>query len=94
MNPFYVPGAGPYVLTHSVGCLPRVSRDALEKGFMQPWEEGGGAAWPVWLQRIDEFRSTLADLFGNSLGRCVATTPISDDRDRGFILHDEAEILR
>lgn len=64
MNPFFVPGPGPYVLTHSVGCLPRVAREALDAGFMRPWAEGGGAAWPLWLQRMAEFRAALAELFG------------------------------
>ena len=29
MNSFLVPGPGPYLLTHSVGCLPRAAREAL-----------------------------------------------------------------
>ncbi|HET9475247.1 MAG TPA: aminotransferase class V-fold PLP-dependent enzyme [Steroidobacteraceae bacterium] len=66
MNSFLVPGQGPYLLTHSVGCLPRVARDALDSNFLRPWAERGGNAWPDWLQQVDGFRSALADLFGGA----------------------------
>ena len=66
MNSFLVPGSGPYLLTHSVGCLPRVARDALETSFIQPWIEHGGHAWPDWLQRVDDFRVALANLLGGA----------------------------
>jgi selenocysteine lyase/cysteine desulfurase len=53
-------------LTHSVGCLPRAARQALETGYLAPWAERGGAAWPEWLQRIDDFKALLAELFGGA----------------------------
>jgi kynureninase len=65
MNPdFFVPGDGPYLLTHSVGCLPRAARDVLDSGFLRPWSELGGNAWPEWLRQVDGFRAALADLLG------------------------------
>jgi kynureninase len=66
VHSFLVPGQGPYLLTHSVGCLPRVARDALDSSFLRPWAERGGNAWPDWLQQVDGFRSALADLFGGA----------------------------
>jgi len=63
---FLTPGPGPYVLTHSVGCLPRTARDALEAGYLEPWAADGGHAWPAWLERIDAFRAALARLFGGA----------------------------
>ncbi len=66
VNSFLVPGPGPYLLTHSVGCLPQVARDALDSSFLRPWAERGGNAWPDWLQQVDGFRSALADLFGGA----------------------------
>ena len=66
MNSFHVPGSGPYLLTHSVGCLPHVARDALDANFIRPWTERGGNAWPEWLQQVDGFRSALAQLFGGA----------------------------
>jgi len=66
VNSFLVPGPGPYLLTHSVGCLPRVASDALQSDFLRPWAERGGNAWPDWLQQVEEFRSALAQLFGGT----------------------------
>jgi selenocysteine lyase/cysteine desulfurase len=64
LSEFLTPGSGPYVLTHSVGCLPRAAHGALEAGYLQPWAERGGNAWPAWLERIDDFRAALARLLG------------------------------
>ena len=66
MNSFHVPGKGPYLLTHSVGCLPRMARDALEANFVQPWAERGGNAWPDWLGQVEGFRVALAQLLGGT----------------------------
>lgn len=64
MSSFFVPHGGPYLLTHSVGCLPRAAREALDADFIRPWMERGGNAWPGWLQQVQEFRGALARLFG------------------------------
>jgi kynureninase len=61
---FYVPGPGPYALTHSVGCLPIHGAAAIERHYLQPWRHQGGDAWPAWLCAIDEFRESLAALLG------------------------------
>jgi kynureninase len=66
VDSFLTPGPGPYLLTHSVGCLPRAARDAFDASFIQPWAERGGNAWPAWLQQIDGFRAALAQLFGGA----------------------------
>jgi selenocysteine lyase/cysteine desulfurase len=66
VHSFLVPGPGPYLLTHSVGCLPRAAHEALEADFIRPWAERGGNAWPGWLQQVDGFRAALADLLGGS----------------------------
>jgi kynureninase len=64
LSEFLTPGTGPYVLTHSVGCLPRAARNALEAGYLEPWARRGGNAWPEWLSGVDDFRAALARLFG------------------------------
>lgn len=64
LESFIVPGSGPYALTHSVGCSPKGAREAFEAGYFRPWAQEGGAAWPAWLQCVQEFRSELAALFG------------------------------
>ena len=93
MNSFLVPGKGPYLLTHSVGCLPRVARAALEANFLQPWEERGGNAWPEWLGQVEGFRAALAQLFGgvaadycpqsnlsSGLSKLLSALPAADGR--------------
>jgi kynureninase len=66
VSSFFVPGPGPYLLTHSVGCLPRVSRDSLDTHFLRPWAELGGNAWPEWLRHVHAFRAALAALLGGA----------------------------
>ena len=62
---FHLPD-GRYLLSHSVGCLPKAARQSLECGFLEPWSEAGGGAWPRWLQTIDEFCEALGTLIGVS----------------------------
>lgn len=61
---FHVPGPGPYLLTHSVGAMPRAAMQAVHAGFLDPWIQQGGEAWPAWLGGIDEFCDALAALLG------------------------------
>src|SRR5271169_725135 len=63
---FYVPGPGPYVLAHSVGCLPKLSAAAVDANFLQPWQQLGGDAWDAWLAVIERFRGQLAGLLGGN----------------------------
>jgi kynureninase len=77
VNSFLVPGQGPYLLTHSVGCLPQVARAALDSNFMQPWAERGGNAWPEWLRQVDGFRMALANLFGGAPAEYCPQTNLS-----------------
>jgi kynureninase len=59
-----VPGPGPYLLTHSVGAMPRTAMHAVYAGFLDPWIQQGGEAWPAWLRGIDDFCGALAALLG------------------------------
>ena len=61
---FHVPPGGPYLLTHSIGCLPRRSESVLGQELLRPWRERGGDAWPEWLSAIDRFCNALAALLG------------------------------
>ena len=63
---FYVPGPGPYCLTHSVGCLPKLSVDAIHANYLQPWQQLGGDAWDSWLTVIAAFKEHLAKLLGGN----------------------------
>lgn len=61
---FHVPGPGPYCLTHSVGCLPKLSVDAMHASYLEPWQRLGGDAWESWLAVIQAFKERLAALLG------------------------------
>jgi selenocysteine lyase/cysteine desulfurase len=63
---FLIPDGGPYLLTHSVGCLPQAARAALDAGFLRPWAERGGHPWPHMLQEIETFHAALAKLLGGA----------------------------
>lgn len=53
---FHVPKN--YFLSHSVGCLPKVSPDAIEERLFGPWMSG--LNWAEWMDDLDAFRSNLA----------------------------------
>jgi kynureninase len=61
---FLVPGPSPYLMAHSVGCLPVAADQAIRDAYLQPWAECGGDVWPAWLARIDAFRDALAVMLG------------------------------
>ncbi|HWS89112.1 MAG TPA: aminotransferase class V-fold PLP-dependent enzyme [Pyrinomonadaceae bacterium] len=52
---------GAYLLSHSVGCLPRAAREAADRFFAQ-WGAQGGEAWDGWLASIGGFQQSLATL--------------------------------
>lgn len=55
---------GAYLMSHSVGCLPREAASRLAAGYFAPWAAEAGDAWPAWLGVIEEFRRSLARLLG------------------------------
>lgn len=61
---FHVPTPGPYLLSHSVGCLPRSARKGLSRDLLAPWAARGSDAWPEWLAAVDRFRAAIAALLG------------------------------
>jgi selenocysteine lyase/cysteine desulfurase len=44
--------------------LPTGAAAAIERHYLAPWQHQGGDAWPAWLSAVDEFRRSLAVLFG------------------------------
>jgi selenocysteine lyase/cysteine desulfurase len=73
---FHVPD-GTYLLSHSVGCLPKGSDAAIEAGFYRPWRDAGGAAWPGWLDSIAGFRQAVARLIGGRPDQICPQTNVS-----------------
>jgi kynureninase len=74
---FHVPGPGPYALTHSVGCLPAGTEQALRRSVFEPWELEGGDAWGAWLAVITDFRESLAGLLGGVAAEYCPQTNLS-----------------
>ncbi len=58
--------AGTYLLSHSVGCLPRDAEAVLAARYFTPWRSAGGNAWPGWLGEIERFRAAIAALVGGT----------------------------
>ncbi len=68
-NQFLIPN-GTYMLGHSVGALPKVTIQGNES-YLQSWAQSGGNAWPLWLEKVNDFRAQLAlVLDGNSNDFC------------------------
>jgi kynureninase len=65
---FLIPDGGPYLATHSVGCLTTAAAEALQRDYLEPWRRHGAEAWDGWLGGIDRFRGSLAQLLGGSAG--------------------------
>lgn len=55
---FHVPDN--YFLSHSVGCLPKVSQAAMTAGFFGPWMTGEN--WALWMEELERFRSGVSKL--------------------------------
>lgn len=60
---FNVP-EGMYLLSHSVGCLPKAAEESLQQRYLSQWQQLGGNAWPLWLGIIDDFCTELGKIIG------------------------------
>ncbi|MCI0394511.1 MAG: aminotransferase class V-fold PLP-dependent enzyme [Chloroflexi bacterium] len=72
---FLVP-EGTYLLSHSVGCLPRAALAAQER-FFELWQTRGGNAWDEWLAAVEGFGHSLAALLHGQPGEFCPQTNIS-----------------
>jgi kynureninase len=80
MNPhdlFEVPAPGAYLLSHSVGCLPRASRARIASDLLDPWAEQGSDGWSAWLAAIGSFRGAVADLLGGQIAEVCPQPSVS-----------------
>jgi kynureninase len=55
---------GMYLLSHSVGCLPKAAEQSLQERYLSQWQQLGGNAWPLWLGIIDDFCAELGKIIG------------------------------
>lgn len=61
---FELPKDQCYLLAHSVGCLPKGTRNALQSKITDVWGQDPAQAWPQWMQVLGQFRSALASVLG------------------------------
>ena len=87
---FHVPDN--YFLSHSVGCLPKVSPGTLQTGLFGPWMSGEN--WALWMEELETFRAGLAHFLGvtasticpqvnvsSALTKILFSLPKQDERD-------------
>jgi len=74
---FEVPEPGPYLLSHSVGCLPRATRARIERELLDPWAAQGADGWGSWLPTIDAFREGVARLIGGDVAEICPQPSVS-----------------
>jgi len=60
-NEFLIP-EGIYLQSHSLGCLPQVTKSA-ETDYFDIWQQLGSDAWSTWLSMTEDFNIELAKLF-------------------------------
>lgn len=73
---FHLP-EGAYLLSHSVGCLPKRAETSLHADYFAPWANAGGDAWPAWLAITDGFCEELAQLLHGSAEHFCPQTNLS-----------------
>jgi kynureninase len=67
---------GTYLLSHSVGCLPRAASEAAGR-FFELWGTRGGEAWDGWLAAIGDFQQSLATLLNGEAAEFCPQANIS-----------------
>ena len=50
---------GHYLLSHSIGCLPRSAGERLHRHYLEPWAHDGADTWRHWFEAIEQFRHYL-----------------------------------
>lgn len=53
---------GIYLLSHSVGLMPKSTGDAIEEKYLQTWQQSDNTIWTEWLGEIEHFRAAVAIL--------------------------------
>ncbi|RFB03915.1 aminotransferase class V-fold PLP-dependent enzyme [Parvularcula marina] len=93
---------GIYLLNHSVGCLPRAARRALEDQWFGPWAEKGSDGWGEWIAAVDHFREMVARLIGaqpddicpqtnlsGGLSKILCALPVREDRHKIVLCEED-----
>lgn len=67
----------PYFLSHSVGLLPATAEAGLTRDFFNPWAAGRSDLWPLWLEKIEAWKRSLAPVLGAEAADLCPQTNIS-----------------
>ncbi len=89
-----------YLLSHSVGLMPKGTLASFDAGFINAWRSNPAEAWPDWMLEIDRFRLALARLFNHQAESFCPQTNVSsaitkalhalpNERERSIILVSE-----
>lgn len=70
---FHVPDN--YFLSHSVGCLPKTSQQALQEDLFNPWISGQN--WADWMPIFDRYRTAIANIIGSQMSEICPQINIS-----------------
>lgn len=98
----FSPADNIYLLSHSIGRMPKGAKQAMQDNFYSHWESNQADIWDHWLQSIDRFRAALATLFNaeancfcpqsnisSGLGKVVQSLP--KKKNKNVILMCEAD---
>ena len=74
---FIIPGGQIYLLTHSIGLMPKSAQHYTQEQFFEIWRSNPADAWPEWLAIIAEFKRALAELFNSDAANFCPQNNIS-----------------
>ncbi len=77
MTADFVASNGIYLLSHSVGRPLQSSAQALQRGFLGPWQDAAGDPWGSWMAGIANFQQQLAALLGGAPEQFCPQTNLS-----------------
>lgn len=77
-------------MSHSVGCLPRLTEARIEQDYLTPWRIGTN--WSDWMTVLDRFRAHIGERLGVDAATICPQTNISSALTK--ILHSLSDEVR
>ncbi|MFT6099054.1 MAG: selenocysteine lyase/cysteine desulfurase [Arenicella sp.] len=68
---------GRYLLTHSIGLMPRSTEQALKDNYLDHWRSGAEDIWSHWLDGVNQFNQSLANLLQSQASQFCPQTNVS-----------------
>jgi kynureninase len=68
---------GRYLLTHSIGLMPRSTEQALDDNYLQHWRSGAEDIWSHWLAGVNQFNQSLANLMHSEASQFCPQSNVS-----------------